>query len=468
MIRPSSSSSTHISTLRASLEDTLSALDELEAAGSSDIWVATWRVLVTLNYDNYIHTRRRSSKNSLRLPEQLLTFDRPGVPSEQFLKVFRSTLEDMRWEEARHGTLAGSYASALARDREEIAGDFAVAILRLLKEERPSDLIEAASYIARSSVGEQVSLRLRTTLAEILEEYRERLREGAERTHADYRSALYTADKRLSHLVEAIRVSCPPDRVKARVESELGDSYERLGEALARQGQAEKAEEAIRRGLAIWSRLVKAEPSDPAGYRGLGSSHSRLGDILLRQGRSEEAGEHLQESIKAWRRFLNFAPSGLAGLEDLATASARLGELFLQLGQAREAEQQLRDSFRTWQRLAAEEPTNTAAQIGLAASQERVGESLLRQGRAKEAEQQLRDSLRTWQRLAAEELANDVIQRGLASSHELLGRVLMDRGRLDEAQSHLEASVQLRERLAPWHRVQSDDRVTRETGTLRR
>jgi tetratricopeptide (TPR) repeat protein len=187
------------------------------------------------------------------------------------------------------------------------------------------------------------------------------------------------------------------DPTNAQWRRDLSVSYNRVGEAVARAGQPEKALDVFRRSLAIGQDRDSTK-SDTARQRDLAVSHERIGDMLFSLRQPEEAEAEYQAAFDIRRKLADAEPGNRQLQGELAVSYDRLGQI---ASSSQEADEAFEKSFAIRKKLAAEEPGNPGWQRDLAASYERVGDALLRKGHRKDAVAAFQKSFDLRQRLAA-------------------------------------------------------------------
>ncbi|MET9435920.1 tetratricopeptide repeat protein [Streptomyces sp. NPDC006551] len=240
--------------------------------------------------------------------------------------------------------------------------------------------------------------------------------------------ALVAAERAVAAQQEA------PDDVPARAAA-----LARLGRCLGKTGRPTEAVTAIELCVAVFERLVEAEPARWGGDHA--GALNDLGAWLSRTDRHHEAPAVGKRAVAAWRRFVSLRPEHE---QHLAEALHNLGNYLSAMGRWPEAADATREALTIWLPLAAREPA--AYEPDLAGALVNLGNQLSAQGRQSDALLLLRQAVTTLRALARVNAAAHEPDLALALTN--LGADLAATGRLPEAVDASAEAVAIRRRLA--------------------
>jgi tetratricopeptide (TPR) repeat protein len=232
---------------------------------------------------------------------------------------------------------------------------------------------------------------------------------------------------------------------------DLSIAHDRIGDALAAQGDLPAALASFRNGLGISERLVK---SYPGGLNSLQSSHNKIGDVLRAQG-------DLAGALASFR-------AGFAIAEQLAEGDAdctewaslpwdfyreshrRIGHVLKEMDRLAEALESFRAGLAIAERLAQANPGIDMFLYDLWESHNDTGSVLAAQGDLAAALASFRDGLAAAEQTVTVQRANGhlVYQSLPAASWEKIGGVLETQGRSAEALEAYRNGFAVRERFA--------------------
>lgn len=117
----------------------------------------------------------------------------------------------------------------------------------------------------------------------------------------------------------------------------LTESHLSLGESLSELGQLARAEDAMRRAIAIRDANLKLEPKSRTHQAGRADALSSLGNLLAKQMKVAAAEQAFKDAIALQEPLLESLPDSFDGKYDLAYSLAAYSELLLGVKRAKEA-----------------------------------------------------------------------------------------------------------------------------------
>jgi tetratricopeptide (TPR) repeat protein len=196
-----------------------------------------------------------------------------------------------------------------------------------------------------------------------------------------------------------------------------------------------------REAVALWRRLLEQEGGNRAWLIGLAQSRQRLGIALAVQGDSSDALAALREAEAVLRP--------LAGPDDpqaqgfLALALAQLGQVLQVRGEEREGEKCFREALALREQLARRPDARALWRRNLASSQQRIADLLWARGEYEPAEKLYAEGLALIERVVKEEPEDAEWQSDLVRAHWNMGFVHERRGDGKSALAEYETSVAL-------------------------
>src|SRR5271165_3613 len=145
----------------------------------------------------------------------------------------------------------------------------------------------------------------------------------------------------------------------------------------------------------VVQRLLKAESDAPRSQRDLSVSLERLGDFLARRGQAgdaEKALGHYERSLEVREGLLGDNPQSGQAARDVSVSLERLGDFLASRGQAGDAEKALghhERSLEVSEGLLGDNPHSGQAARDVSVSLERLGDFLASRGQAGDAEKAL-------------------------------------------------------------------------------
>ncbi len=286
-------------------------------------------------------------------------------------------------------------------------------------------------------------------------------------------------------------VETNPDNVEWQ--SEITESYERIGDMLRTNGNVKSADENYHQAIKILKQFLSKRPDDPglrrrlakllyhvANLKGMArgpntgditgcieyhrqaitirealyerepgnvmlcaelqESHGSLADILLSLIRVDEAEPHVHRAMSLAKSLVGTDSKSVKFRRILMGAQDSLGRLLQSKGKAEEAMDAYKQCLDTAQSLLAADPNNKQSRMSLASRNLRIGVLLMDQGNPAEALEYHLESLKLNEEVAAADPANDAARRVIALDHLNIGEALAGIGNLKGAlQSDREA-----------------------------
>ncbi|HEV3340145.1 MAG TPA: serine/threonine-protein kinase [Pirellulales bacterium] len=252
-------------------------------------------------------------------------------------------------------------------------------------------------------------------------------------------------------IATALEAETATDGVRAL----LALSHNSIGVLLWLTEKPEEAMVSCRKALAIWQKLVDANPANTEFQQKLGWGHYNIGLVLKDAEKPAEAMEAHRKALAIQQKLADANPAVTEFQRDLARSHYNIGYLLSQTENAAEALQANQKALAIFQKLAEANPAVTEFQQQLAATHGRIGILLSRTGKPEEALLASRKALSILQKLADANPAVTEIVKDLAWSNSELGRLLARQKRFAEAFTALDAGLAIRQKLA-----ESDPKIT--------
>jgi len=228
----------------------------------------------------------------------------------------------------------------------------------------------------------------------------------------------------------------------------LALSHNAIGVLLMETRKPEDAMVSYRKALAIWQKLVDANPAHIEFQQKLGWGHYNMGLVLKDAGKPAEAMVSYRKALAILQKLADANPAVIEFQRDLASNHYNIGYLLSQTGNAAEALQVYQKALAISQKLAESNPAVTDFQHLLAANHGRIGILLSRTGKPEEALLASRKAVSILQKLADANPAVTNIVKDVAWSNNQLGRVLARQKRFAEAFTALDAGLAIHQKLA--------------------
>jgi serine/threonine-protein kinase len=230
------------------------------------------------------------------------------------------------------------------------------------------------------------------------------------------------------------------------LQAELARAYGRVGEITSEIGSKERALEAHRQALALWSKLAGASPGEGETQRGLATSHFHIGLLQRQLGRSAEALASYDRSRAIAERIAVEHPE-LPIEQDLGKTLDNRGNVLSDLGRRADAMESYQRALAVYERLAAAEPTNAGYQVNVASVSHNIGVEHAKARRAAEALADFDRARAIRERLAAAHPTVSEYQNLLAQSYKNIGVLNADTNHPAEALRAFERARQIQVRL---------------------
>jgi serine/threonine protein kinase len=164
-----------------------------------------------------------------------------------------------------------------------------------------------------------------------------------------------------------------------------GDGHFQVGFIRRRLGEFKEAEEALKKALAIRSKLVADFPREPAHRRSLATTHAHLFLVYEPTGRLKEAHQALNTALTLRQKLVKEFPGEVAYRRDLASNWINVGTFRLRVNGPREAEPAYGEAIALLKNLIREEPKNLEHRYALAVTLGNLGNVLGNLGRPADA-----------------------------------------------------------------------------------
>ncbi len=163
-------------------------------------------------------------------------------------------------------------------------------------------------------------------------------------------------------------------------QSDLADSYLKMGDALYSTGDKAGAMQKNRQVLAIRQTLVALDPKSPHPRGELAAAHDALGDSLIDVPDWPAATVEYKESLAEYEQLTAGYPDSIGFRRMVAIVHDKLGFVYERTGQLSDARAEYTVGLKIFQQLAAANPTNTLIQRNLALGYLNVGDIALAAG----------------------------------------------------------------------------------------
>ncbi len=218
------------------------------------------------------------------------------------------------------------------------------------------------------------------------------------------------------------------------VRRDLADTLIKLSAMLSERKPVEaEAESEAREAMAIYQKLVDANPGVTTFRAGLASTHRCLHFVLADRGQTNEAEAQCRAALTIEQKLVNDNPAVRRFRINLAGTHFDLGLMLTWTGRPADAESEFRAALELFQKLADENSSAPALGKWPASVRDALSVVLSQLGRLPEAEAECRKSRALWQKLADDNPAVTTYHDGLASALIHLGDVLRSLARFAEA-----------------------------------
>jgi serine/threonine protein kinase/tetratricopeptide (TPR) repeat protein len=248
--------------------------------------------------------------------------------------------------------------------------------------------------------------------------------------------------------------------------NELVLTLTRFGYLLEDMGNLPGALVRHRAAVATGEKLLATHPADPLACHDLATAYNNVGDLLAKSGNARDGLEIYRKGLGVCTWVSPDDPNSTqANTRGWVDDYLRMGEMLTQLGNKKEAFENLQKAMSIARRLSAADPQNAQARSDLSACYQSIGDSQVAFGDATRALENYHRSIIIRQELSAEDVHNVEAQVDLASSYAKLAQVYMmlaSRSKAafaDRAARWLEARSYLQKSLKLWNSM-------RQSGTL--
>jgi serine/threonine protein kinase/tetratricopeptide (TPR) repeat protein len=240
-------------------------------------------------------------------------------------------------------------------------------------------------------------------------------------------------------------------------QSDLATSHDKIGLLMTETGKPAEALKAYEAALAIRQKLADANATVIEFQSDLATSHNKIGFLMTKTGKSAEALKAYEAALAVQRKLADANPNVIQFQNEMASSHNNIGLLMNETGRPAQALKACEAALAIRERLAEANPTVTQFQSDLAASHNYVGILLGDLGKPAEALKAHGAALLAIERKLAD--ANPTISRlhgDLAASHHDIGLLLVESGKRADALKAYEAALTVRERLAREHPESSE------------
>jgi serine/threonine protein kinase/Flp pilus assembly protein TadD len=260
----------------------------------------------------------------------------PNVPRyRNHLVKSSNNLADVQIKQGDHAALAKTATAFADIDWSASAqgADYAITAAGLAS--RDAKLPQAERAVLARTYADQARRLVRKAVEQCPDRFDDRIVLGQK---------LYSAAHRLDeggwkpHALEALQPSIAiaennVEKLDATVGRQwLAGAYLLLGWLLREAGQTQEAEEAYRKALPLWEKLVQDFPKNAAHKSSLASTLNNLALRLHDRGAAAEARQLLEQAIKHRKAALDLDPDNATYHRDLAVSYGNLAETLLKLG----------------------------------------------------------------------------------------------------------------------------------------
>jgi serine/threonine protein kinase len=247
------------------------------------------------------------------------------------------------------------------------------------------------------------------------------------------------------------------------VRFEMGRAYRRLGENYSMYRRLDRAEECLRRSVAIHQRLAAEVPEVPPYRRELAATLNSLAALCSETDRGREANDALDRARDLLERLAAADPNETGCRLDLARTYNVIGLVRSQEGRPREEEEAYRKALALMEAVDARTPLAPDFQAKMTVIRGNLAVVVEGDGRLGEAEAAYRQNVALLEGLVARWPAANDYRSKLALALSNLAVLLVKTGRAREAEGTLRRVVDLRRALmdaypqSPFHASRTAD-----------
>jgi serine/threonine protein kinase/tetratricopeptide (TPR) repeat protein len=232
-----------------------------------------------------------------------------------------------------------------------------------------------------------------------------------------------------------------------RLQSELADTYWRIGNLTRAIGSKQKALTAYRKGLEICEAQLQADPGQAALREQRARLYNGLGSLQHDLAHFHQALRTMEKSQKDWERLLRMRPHDPELQNKLAMVLNNLGTISIHVNRPAQALASLQRACTLHDALVKDRPKNASFRIRLANSLENLGLLREMQGQPDEAEKTLQSSWQVREQLVKQYPQKLNVQSQWARTCQVRGERLVQQGRGGEALQCFEEGKAILERL---------------------
>ena len=242
------------------------------------------------------------------------------------------------------------------------------------------------------------------------------------------------------HYLDAVRTDAAADAALdgGAFQSELADSYEKVGQILANPylpnvGDSAGAIAMYGQAVTIRRALAAAAPHDAGAALNLATTYSQLADLESVTTAKRDALAHYTRSAQMLQAVAHANPDRVLARTDLGVAEEKVGDMQAATGDAAAALATYADALALRKQLVLDDPHSRPARRAVAVTDEKIGDLLLQTGRPADADRSYDRFVEAAQALAAEDPTDVQAERDLWIAQTSKGNVALVTNRLGEA-----------------------------------
>ena len=238
------------------------------------------------------------------------------------------------------------------------------------------------------------------------------------------------------------------DSKNTQAQSDLGVTYERIGDILRRTKGPGEALESYQRNLSINEALSAADPRNAKIRRNLSVIHNKLGHVLENAGELDDALKHYNKSLELAEPLAAEDPTGLTPRTDLAICYDNIGDILVRKGDLEGALNNYQKKQAIFEDLLASNSQSRFLRKGLVVSYVNMGDAFAKLESWGAAAESYRKAVAFAERLAREDVKNATAQDDLGTSYASLATALAKAGNKKEGLEYHRKALGVFEMLA--------------------
>jgi tetratricopeptide (TPR) repeat protein len=228
----------------------------------------------------------------------------------------------------------------------------------------------------------------------------------------------------------------------------LAHAHHSIGNVLSMTGKSPEAVDSYRKALAIYQKVVDANPANNHCRHMLAGTYYGMGAALSQAGKLAEGLESLRKASDILQRLADTNPVNTLVQQNLGQSHGNIGVVYMQMGKPPGALDAFRKALAILKRLVDDNRAVTEFQRELAITHHYIGLTLSKTGKPEEAMEAHLKALAIFQKLSDANPTVPSYRDDLARTHNNLGRLLARQKRFAEAFTALDAGVAMRQKLA--------------------